>query len=708
MKQKVVFLFICVFLAIPFFSAWGKETGDQKLKLKNLVSKEVSRVHSIVEETGKVKPVPRGIGRWIGNFISFLGLFVLLGLAYLMSIHRKNFNKRLIGWGIALQVIFAVLILHTGPGKWIFHEARTAVDGIIGFTNAGAGFVLGVLNNRPVMDKMVQSRVQVFLDSEGNLYVDGKRQLIRDYAPYVFSLSPKARPTATPSDWPKNWAKLWKDPSNPKQLKIPLEWQKKPVVGISYPTAYQYGNWVAGRKYPSRGFIFVFQILTTIIFFSSLMSVLYHLGIMQFVVYWMAKAMAKTMGTSGAESLSVATNVFVGQTEAPLVVKPYVSKMTKSELMALMTGGFATIAGGVLVAYASFGIPVGHLLAASVMSAPAALVMAKIVVPETEHSLTAGKLEMDVEKDSANVIDAAASGASQGMTLALNVAAMLLAFIALIAMMDSLLSFIYQSHNALMAKIGLSNYTSLLPKNLAQLFGYLFYPVAFVMGVPLSDCFRFASLIGDKIAVNEFVAYLHLKDLMPKDLLDTHGISTRAFTIATYALCGFANFGSIAIQLGGIGGIAPERRHDLAKLGLRAMFAGALASFMTATIAGVLLPSTSCDWRYGVTLADKQIKTFIKEDELYALAEFAKPFYQYSLKYPQEDEADIQEAVKTRLARILSHFQGEGEKGMEKGLVFVHIFKRRYPMFQQEIREVLADMAKNPGNKEFIQFVQQF
>lgn len=317
------------------------------------------------------------------------------------------------------------------------------------------------------------------------------------------------------------------------------------------------------------GFIFFTMVLPTIIFMSSLMSILYHIGIMQIIIKATAKAMMVVMRTSGAESLAAAANIFAGQTEAPLVVKPFINKMTKSEIMALMTGGMATVAGGVLAAYVGMGIDAGHLLAASVMSAPAALVCAKLLVPETEHSETQGVVDVDLPKTSANLIDAAATGAADGLKLALNVAAMLLAFIALIAMVNAMFSWAG----------ALFNYPQL---SLEIITGYLFRPVAFLLGVSWEDSMIVGTLLGKKLIINEFVAYLDLKAVMDQ-------LSPRSVTIATYALCGFANFSSIAIQIGGIGTIAPERRRDLAMLGMRALLGGTLACFMTACIAGIFI-----------------------------------------------------------------------------------------------------------------------
>ena len=283
----------------------------------------------------------------------------------------------------------------------------------------------------------------------------------------------------------------------------------------------------------------------------------------------MAKIMMVAMGTSGTESLAAAANIFAGQTEAPLVVKPYIAGMTRSELLCLMTGGMATVAGGVLAAYVGFGIDAGHLLAASVMSAPAALVCAKLLIPETEVSDTAGNVKADLKTSYTNVIDAAASGASDGLKLALNVGAMLLAFIALIAMINGLLTTVG----------GWFGFPGL---TLEFMMGYAFAPIAFLMGVPTADLLPVGSLLGKKLILNEFVAYLDLKEMMAI-------LSPRSVVLATYALCGFANFSSIAIQVGGIGVLAPERRKDLAELGLRSLLGGTLACLMTACVAGLFI-----------------------------------------------------------------------------------------------------------------------
>ena len=426
---------------------------------------------------------------------SVFGLFVLGGIAWVLSTNRSAIQWRLIGWGVALQILFALFILKTAIGESIFDGAGGLVVGLLGFTLNGAEFVFG---------NLVHDTVPVGIIGQGGFAA------IPDQA---------ARTGAT----------------------------------------------------------FAFFVLPTIIFFSALMTVLYHLGIMQVIVRGFAFVMQRTMGTSGAETLSAAGNVFVGQTEAPLLIKPFIAKMTQSELMALMTGGFATVAGGVLAAYVGMLVTyfpdiAGHMIAASVMSAPAALVVAKLMVPETEESETSGSLDIVVETPDVNVIDAAARGAAEGLHLALNVGAMLLAFVALIYMCNGMLGWAG-------LLVGLTDLT------LEKILGLVFAPLAWLMGVPWADASTVASLLGVKTVLNEFIAYLQLAGTLSGD----HSLQPRSIIIATYALSGFANFGSIAVQIGGIGGIAPERRHDLSRLGIRAMVGGSLAAFMTATVAGMIL-----------------------------------------------------------------------------------------------------------------------
>lgn len=435
----------------------------------------------------------------IDRLRSLLGLFVLAGIAWSLSTDRRRIAWRVVGWGIALQVLFAFFILKTPIGAGIFDAAGALVVGLLGFTLNGASFVFG--------------------------------NLVYDTVPVG-------------------------------------------VVG-------QGGFEAMPGQVARTGAAFAFFVLPTIIFFSALMTVLYHLGVMQVIVRGFAWGMQRTLGTSGAETLSAAGNIFVGQTEAPLLIKPFIERMTMSELMALMTGGFATVAGGVLAAYVGmmvvyFPDVAGHMIAASVMSAPAALVVAKLMLPETEEPETSGSLEIVVEKPDVNVIDAAARGAAEGLSLALNVGAMLLAFVALIHMCNGVLGW-------LGGWVGAPGIT------LEAILGFLLAPLAWLMGVPWSDAPAVASLLGVKTVLNEFVAYLQLAGTLEAGSASGTALQPRSIVIATYALSGFANFGSIAVQIGGIGGIAPSRRHDLSRLGVRAMIGGSIAAFMTATIAGMIL-----------------------------------------------------------------------------------------------------------------------
>jgi CNT family concentrative nucleoside transporter len=320
---------------------------------------------------------------------------------------------------------------------------------------------------------------------------------------------------------------------------------------------------IAGVLGPgASGVLIAFQVLPIIIFVAALMAILYHLGVMQVLVRLFAVMMHRMMRASGAESLNIAASVFMGMTEAPLTIRPYLPELTESELMTIMTCGMAHVSGGMMAAYLLFGVEARHLLAAVIMTAPGTLVIAKMLVPETGMPKTMGSVRLETERTDVNVIDAAARGTGEGLILALNVGAMLISFIALIALVNAIL--------------GLANLS------LQQLFGWVLAPVAWSMGVPWRDAPTIGNLLGTRMVLNEFVAYSQLGPLKAT-------IDPRSFTIATFALCGFANFGSIGIQIGGIGALAPNRRHDLARLGLRAMFAGTLANFMTATIAGFLL-----------------------------------------------------------------------------------------------------------------------
>ncbi len=416
------------------------------------------------------------------KLVSLLGLIVFVGIAWAMSSHRKLFPWRTVLWGLALQIIFAVLILKTPWGAAIFDFTGRAINKLVMFSNEGCQFVFGPL----AVDDLMQ------------------------------------------------------------------------------------------KTFPGRSLVFAILVTGTIIIVSALSSLFYHWGILQKVVHAVAWVMRKVMRTSGSETLAAAANIFMGQTEAPLVIKPYVSKMTRSELMCLMTGGMATIAGGVAAVYVKMGMDAGHkdiaghLLTASVLSAPAALLISKVMLPETEPSETAASAPADVPRTTANSIDALCRGAGDGMALAINVIAMLIAFIAVVALANYLVTFPQ-------TRLGVEH-----PVTLQTFFGWVNAPFAWLMGVPGKDCLAIGGILGERIVLNEFIGYLSLTS--SKTVVDE-----RSFVLATYALCGFANFSSIAIQVGGIGSLAPERRGDMAKLGVRAMIGGLLASYLTATIAGILI-----------------------------------------------------------------------------------------------------------------------
>ena len=405
-----------------------------------------------------------------------VGLIVILSIAYACSANRRAIDRRTVAWGLALQIVFALLVLKTAAGQRVFQTLGAAINRLLDFAFVGSSLVFG-----PLGDKEVWPRIM--------------RQVLGE----------------------------------------------------------------EGARY---SVIFAFQVLPTIIFIAALFAVLYYFGIMQVVVRLFAIVMRRLMRASGAESLNVAASIFMGQTEAPLTIRPYLPRMTESELMTVMTSGMAHISGGIMAAYILFGIEAQHLLTAVIMTAPGTLMMAKIFVPETEAPETMGTVRLEIERTDVNVIDAAGRGTGEGLQLALNVGAMLISFLALIALV-----------NAILGLAGLS---------LQQIFGWVFAPVAWAMGVPWRDAPVIGNLLGTRMALNEFVAYSQLGALKPQ-------LDPRSFTIATFALCGFANFSSIGIQIGGIGALAPSRRHDLARLGFRAMIAGTLANFVTATIAGFLL-----------------------------------------------------------------------------------------------------------------------
>jgi CNT family concentrative nucleoside transporter len=340
------------------------------------------------------------------------------------------------------------------------------------------------------------------------------------------------------------------------------------ILGYSYiGSQFVFGE--LGKQHSSLGVIFAFQLLPAIIFVSSLFAILYYLGIMQLIVQAFALIMSRVLGASGAESLDVAASIFMGQTEAPLTIRPFLPKMTMSELMTVMTAGMAHISGSIMVAYIAFGIEARHLLTAVIMTAPGTIMMAKIFEPETAVPETYGRVKLDLPKTDVNLLDAAARGTSEGLTLMLNVIAMLVSFVALVALINGGFAAVHR-------------WADWFPGDLQTIFGWVFRPIAWAMGVPWHDSGTIGSLLGTRMVLNEFIAYAQLGPLRP-------ALDPRSFTIASFALAGFANFSSVGIQLGGIGALAPNRKGDLARLGLRAMLAGTLANFLSATIAGILL-----------------------------------------------------------------------------------------------------------------------
>lgn len=444
--------------------------------------------------------------------IGFLGIFLILGLAYLLSNNRKAINYRTVGMGLLLQAVLAIFILKVPLGKMIFEKLGQAVTKVLNFSDDGAQFVFGILADQVAF---------------GNVL---------------------AATAANPEIGPQPWN----------------------TDSLGNPAFY-------------GGFIFFFKIIPTIIFVACLVNIFYHLGIIQRVVEVLAKGMNFFMRVSGAESLSNISSAFVGQVEAQIMIKPYLRGMTMSELMASMTGSFACIAGGVMATYILFGVKAEYLIAASIMAAPGALAIAKIMHPETESSETKGVVKLKVGKEHSNIVDAISAGCSDGLKVGLNVLAMLVGFLALIALI-----------NFLLLKVGGSiNYVGLTKEvlfgwdpctlSLNTILGGLFSVFAWSMGVPWAEATQAGALMGTKLVANEFVAYLQLKDIIASETL-----SPKTIAIVSFALCGFANFGSVGIQIGGISALEPSRRADLAKLGFRALIAGTLASYLSATLAGLM------------------------------------------------------------------------------------------------------------------------
>ena len=538
------------------------------------------------------------------NYISILGLLVLLGGAWLLSYHRSDVKLRPIIWGIGLQLLFGLIILREDMGSFIgmsllsiliiIYIQQKDVESIGGgikatliiiISSLSVGYALLIF---PSISKIILIITTIFLilgsllkgvrefqKISGTLFIiSGTTMLITNglYGKLIFQkFSDKIAYFLSLSDYGAQF-----------------------LFGHLANGAYYFPG--PDAAWPGFGFQFAFKVLPTIVFFGGFMSVLYYFGIMQKVIQGMSRFMKWTIGTSGAETLSCSANIFVGQTEAPLLIKPFLDNMTKSELLTVMVGGFATIAGGVLAGYIAMGVPAGHLVAASVMSAPAALVIGKIIFPEKEHSQTAGDLELPDIQVGSNAIEAASNGITDGLKLAVNVGAMLIGFIALIAVIDvllnwldsiidgSLLNGLYVAYDSSGLSPVKGEFAGYFPGSLRTFFGTILSPLAYLMGVPWNDAAQVGNLLGIKLSLNEFVAFGTLGDYIDKGL-----ISERAIIISTYALCGFANFSSIGIQIGGISAIAPSRKSDLAKVGLKAMFGGAIASWLTATIAGIFI-----------------------------------------------------------------------------------------------------------------------
>ena len=415
-------------------------------------------------------PAPQATPRSIPQRLTgIFGMAFILGIGVALSRNRRAISWRVVGWGLGLQLAFAIFVLRVTFGRDLFSALGEVVKTILGYSYVGSSFVFGEI----------------------------------------------------------------------------------------------------GKQQSSLGVIFAFQVLPAIIFVSALFAILYYLGVMQLVVKAFAIVMNKVMGASGAESLNVAASIFMGQTEAPLTIRPFLNKMTRSELMTVMTAGMAHVSGSIMAAYIAFGIEARHLLTAVIMTAPGTIMMAKIIEPETETPETLGGVKVEIPRTDVNVVDAAARGTTDGLYLMLNVIAMLVSFIALVALVNGGFGWVH-------------GHVSWFPGTVQTILGWVFRPIAFVMGVPWHDSGTIGALLGERMVLNEFIAYTDLGKL--KGVLDP-----LSFTIATFALCGFANISSVGIQIGGIGALAPERKHDLARLGFRAMIAGTLANFLSATLAGMLL-----------------------------------------------------------------------------------------------------------------------
>jgi len=537
------------------------------------------------------------------NLIGILGLLALLGIAYAISYDRSAIRVRPILWGLGLQFLLALIVLRTDVWSFvgmallgllvIFYqltpgllegEGEVARSIAIAATAGGVGFAL---SRSPANYLLVGLLATILLiAADARLRILGRRRPLGISLAIVLLVA-----------WVVSSDLYGSEILQAASGKISA------LLNLSdYGARFLFGNLADPQHYggteswPGFGFVFACKVLPTIVFIGGLMGVLYYLGLVQKIIVALGRFMRWTIGTSGAETLCCSANIFIGHTEAPLLIKPFLSRLTRSELLTIMVGGFATIAGGVLAGFIAMGIPAGHLIAATAMSAPAALVIAKIIYPEREESETAGETALPELSLGENPIEAAATGITDGMKLAANVAAMLIGFIALVAVADLTLNFFdgWIDGRLLGGEIvnysagGMSPVTSehsgFFPGSLQTLFGSVLAPLAWLMGVPWAEAGQVGALLGVKISLNELVAYGSLASQIREGTL-----SEEAITISTYALCGFSNFSALGIQLGGISALAPDRSTDLAELGLKAMVGGALASWMTATVAGLLI-----------------------------------------------------------------------------------------------------------------------
>jgi len=473
------------------------------------------------------------------RFSALIGFVLILAIAFLLSNNKKSIRWRTVFWGLVLQILTAICVL---KGSQI-SEAMASVAPAISRNWAALIFIVAAIVVYQIAKRMSDSAKKplwiVFGVFTGYLF------LSYNLLAYLFE--------------------------NLKEI------VNKLIGYTAEGSKFVFGP-LGDPANTNIGFVFATMVLPTIIFIASIFAILYYLGVMQLVVRFFAKIMNRFMGASGAESTSVAASIFMGQTEAPLTIRPFLPDMTMSELMTIMTAGMAHISGGIMAAYVLVAkVDVIHLLTAVIMTAPGAIMMAKIIVPEVDTPKTGGDVDVVVPKQDVNIIDAAGRGAIEGLHLSLNVAGMLIAFIALVALVNGMFKF---GHT----------YVWWIPESLDLVLGYIFRPIAWAMGVSWKDSLTVGNLLGTRMVLNEFVAFAKLGEIVKAAPVGTAGsLDPRSFVITTYALCGFANFSSIAIQIGGIGSLAPSRRGDLARLGLRAMMAGTLANFLTATIAGMLL-----------------------------------------------------------------------------------------------------------------------